>query len=82
MTQAKQKQTKPTKQAKLPRAIADAVKEAAREARELVEMPIVAMAPLEGGTQTGKRILTLADGTKAIFKPASGEVGHNKRKTE
>jgi hypothetical protein len=38
--------------------------------------PIVKEEPLAGGTQTGKRIVTFADGTKAIFKPASGEVGH------
>lgn len=44
--------------------------------------PIIADEPLEGGTQTGKRILTLADGSRWIFKLASGEGSDKKRKTE
>ena len=35
--------------------------------------PILARAPMMGGTQRGKVKLTFADGTHAIFKPASGE---------
>jgi hypothetical protein len=36
---------------------------------------IVADTSLTEGRQTGKRLLTFADGTRAIFKPASGEGG-------
>jgi hypothetical protein len=44
--------------------------------------PIVKAEPLTDGVQTGKMILTLKDGTKAIFKPASGEGGRTNRRTE
>lgn len=46
--------------------------------------PIVHMEPLTSGVQRGKVLLTLKDGTKAIFKPASGEGGRarpRKKKT-
>jgi protein gp37 len=40
---------------------------------------VVADEPLSGGHQQGKRILTFADGTKAIFKPAWGEGGRHRK---
>ena len=41
------------------------------------------MEPLDsGGTTTGKLLLRFPDGTMAIFKPASGEAGAVRSKTQ
>jgi len=44
-------------------------------AEEKLRGPIVSMEPLEGGHQGGKLVLMFRDGTKALFKPMTGERG-------
>jgi hypothetical protein len=50
-----------------------AARTAQDEAPTLATKPIVSVTPISGGRQPGKQLLTFADGTRAIFKPASGE---------
>ena len=56
---------------------AHAIKAPPCTVQELLTKTVISETPLTGeGVQIGKVLLTFADGTRAIFKPASGEIGH------